>query len=98
MRTLALKVIDQAYRDVEALTGLNRSRQFTPGSIISRKTLEIEKNRLIDWLLESEFTTGSYEYWANCAGMCIEKTDSVRHMLLDALDEVDVLEETSHGS
>lgn len=88
MRTIALKVIDQAYRDVVALEGKHSVRQFQPGVETSKKRLQEEKDRLTDWLLTVSPMPYSLSWWGAIAGMSEERIEKSREELLEALDKV----------
>lgn len=93
-RLLALKVLDNAYRDVVAICGPQGKVTFQPGVVTSEEDLNKEAKNLEAWLLESAFTVGSFEYWAGLADISAKDMDTYRSELLSALDE----REATHAS
>ncbi len=89
-RLLALKVIDGAHRDVVAICGGRADKEFQPGVTTTKQEIEEEKSCLIDWLLDSAFTEGSFEYWAGIADLSASDIEIYRTKLLDMLDEHDL--------
>lgn len=89
MRCLALKVMDQTYRDVVAITGEFGPRQFQPGVTTESAELQEEKDKLIDFLLVSTPMPGTVFWWGAHAGMKEDEIEEFREALLDALDEHD---------
>lgn len=85
---MALKVIDQAYRDVWALGEKDVDRQFQPGVTTPLEELQEEKDRLTDWLLVSAPMPGSVSWWGALAGMKQDDVDQLRDCLLEELDKI----------
>ena len=84
---MALKVMDQAYRDAWAICEPDCDRQFQPGVTTEKEELQEEKDKLVDWLLMSAPLPGSVFWWGALSGMSYDDIDEYREALLTALDE-----------